>query len=61
MGQEQSAATLAVCVGSGENLSAGTTGTLIADRVQETGTGDLSRVDTGPADSAVAAGSGASV
>ena len=61
--QEQSAATLAVCFGSGEDLSAatGTSGSLVAGRVQQTGTGDLSRVDIGPTDSAVGAGSGASV
>ena len=63
MGQEQLGTDLAVCVGTGdlagEGLPEGTACLLVADRVQETGMGDLSRVDPGPADSAVAAGSGA--
>ena len=53
-----------MCVGSsdlaGDNLSAVASGSLDADRVLGTGMGDLSCVDPGPADSAVAAGSGTS-
>ena len=62
-GQEQSAVALqlAACVDSsglaGESLSAGASGSLVADRVLGTGMGDLSCVGPGPADSAVAAGS----
>ena len=59
-GQEQSAAALAVCVDTGgladEDLSLGSSGSLVSGRVQEAGMGDLFCVDPGPADSAVAAG-----
>ena len=61
-GQEQSAAALAVCVDTGgladEDLSLGSSGSLVSGRVQEAGMGDLFCVDPGPADSAVAAGLG---
>ena len=64
VGQEQSAAALAVCVGTGglagEGLSVSASGSLGSGEVQEAGTSDLSRADPGPAESAVAAGSGES-
>lgn len=56
VGQEQLATALAVCVGTGDLPSS----SLVTDGVQEAGMGNLSRVDPGPADSAVAAGLGAS-
>ena len=65
--QERSAADLAVCVGTGglagEDLFVGASGSLVSlvsEGVQEAGMGGLSRADPGPADSAVAAGSGES-
>ena len=64
VGQEQSATVLAVCVGTGglagEGLSVSASGSLGSGEVQEAGTSDLSRADPGPAESAVAAGSGES-
>ena len=66
VGQEQSAAALAVCVGTdglaGEDLSVGASSWLVpvSGGAQEAGVGDLSRADPGPAESAVAAGSGES-
>ena len=57
-GQGQSAAALTVCVGTvslaGEDLSVGAFGSLVSGR------SGLSRADPGPAESAVAAGSGES-
>ena len=53
-----------MCIGTGglagEDLSVGAFGSLVSGEVQEAGMSDLSRADPGPADSAVAAGSGES-
>ena len=50
------------CTGglAGEGLSMGASGAPVSGGVQEAGISDLSRVNPGPADSAVAAGSGES-
>ena len=55
VGQEQSAAALAVCVGTGglagEDLSVGASGSLVSGGVQGAGVRDLSRADPVSADS----------
>ena len=49
-----------MCVGTGDLAGEGASGSLVSGEVQEAGMSDLSRADPGPADSAVAAGSGES-